>query len=40
LSDFNIFARALLSDWAIKSWCIFPPHLNSVSALRGKTQRL
>jgi len=31
LSDFNIFA--LLRDWAIKSWFIFSPHMNSVSAL-------
>jgi len=28
----------LLRDWTIKSWSIFLPHLNSVSALRGETQ--
>jgi len=33
LSDFNVFAHALLKDWAIKSWFIFPPHMDSVSAL-------
>jgi len=30
--------KALLRDWAIKSYFIFSLHLNSVSALPGKTQ--
>jgi len=38
LSNFLHFGKTLLRDWAIKSWFIFPPHLNSVSALPGKTQ--
>jgi len=31
-------AKALLRDCPIKSWFIFPPHVNGVSALLGETQ--
>jgi len=35
--SFIIFAHTVLRDWEIKRWFIFPPHLNSVSTLPGKT---
>ena len=34
------FALALLRDCAIKSWFIFPPHLNSLSALPGQKSHI
>jgi len=33
----SFFAQVLLRDWAIKSWFIFPPYLNSVYALPDET---
>jgi len=29
---FIFYAKVLLRNWEIKSCCIFPPHLNSISA--------
>jgi len=34
-----ILAEILLRNYTIKSWLIFQPHLTSVSALTGKSQK-